>query len=58
MQELAAGARVAVLTKTFFITFWPLEQVLTETERNKDGTSAVTQWRVRILQEVEPILPR
>lgn len=41
-----------------FITFWPLEQVLAETERIKDGSSAVTQWRVRILREVEPILAR
>jgi len=39
-----------------YISFWPLAPVLEETRKIADGTSELTQWRVRILREAEPIL--
>ena len=39
-----------------YVSFWPLETVLRETARIADGTSPVTQWRVRLLREAAPYL--
>lgn len=39
-----------------YITLWPLRTVLAETKRIVDGTSEVTQWRVRLLREAAPFL--
>ena len=39
-----------------YISFWPLEQVLHETACIADGSSPVTQWRVRLLREAAPYL--
>jgi len=39
-----------------YVTFWPLEDVLRETARIADGSSPLTQWRVRLLREAAPYL--
>jgi 6-phosphofructokinase 1 len=39
-----------------FVTYWPLEDVLRETQAVLDGSSPVTRWRVKLLREVEPFL--
>ncbi|MCO4761542.1 MAG: 6-phosphofructokinase [Myxococcales bacterium] len=39
-----------------YVSFWPLDVVLRETERILNGTSEVTQWRVRLLREAAPFL--
>ncbi len=39
-----------------YVTFWPLDTVLRETERIVDGSSEITRWRVRLLREAAPFL--
>ncbi len=39
-----------------YVSFWPLDDVLRETARIADGTSPLTQWRVRLLREAAPYL--
>ncbi len=38
------------------IALFPLEAVLEETRRLKDGTSELSRWRVKVLSEIEGIL--
>ena len=50
------GPQPTVFDLDPYVTFWPLETVLTETDRIVDGTSEVTRWRVRLLREAAPFL--
>jgi 6-phosphofructokinase 1 len=38
------------------VTLWPLEEMLAETARMHEGASELVRWRVRALQEAEPVL--
>lgn len=39
-----------------YITLWPLDEVLTETQRLHNVESEIVQWRVRALSEAEKVL--
>lgn len=49
--------RGGVETSDPYVRRFPLEQVLAETKALLDGTSAATQWRMRLLERVEGALP-
>jgi len=44
-------------TNDSFVQRFPLERVLIETERLLNGTSDVTQRRLRLMEVVEGVLP-
>jgi len=39
-----------------YVTFWPLGQVLAASGALSDGSSEISQWRVRLLREASPYM--